>query len=389
MARRRADEGRSKLSGRLLILTAILVLAGSGGLVAWLDSASQNGPRPPVLSVPLPPLAAKAPPVAPPPPTPPAATPAAAPPEPPPAIPSERPPSPPQQAAAPPAVPAPPRAPASKPEPLPPAPDPALVEQGAQGPLPIIGPDGRKPWQVYARPFDRGDRRPRVAVILTGLGQSSAATEAAINDLPGGITLAFNPYAPRLEDWIERARAAGHEVLLSLAMEPVEYPRVDPGPHTLLVALEAKQNLERTQWVLSRVTGYVGTISAAGSRFTTSKSDLLPVLDEIKARGLMFVDRRVTERSVAATLAKSIGLPRAACDVTLDQQASRDAIDQRLDQLETLARQNGVAVGVGDSYPVTIERIARWAGGLERKGVALAPVSAIADLQPERAEAQR
>lgn len=358
MARRRADEGRSKLSGRLLILTAILVLAGIGGLVAWLDSASQNGPRPPVLSVPLPPVAAKAPPVAPPPP-------------------------------APPAVPAPPRAPASKPEPLPPAPDPALVEQGAQGPLPIIGPDGRKPWQVYARPFDRGDRRPRVAVILTGLGQSSAATEAAINDLPGGITLAFNPYAPRLEDWIERARAAGHEVLLSLAMEPVEYPRVDPGPHTLLVALEAKQNLERTQWVLSRATGYVGTISAAGSRFTTSKSDLLPVLDAIKARGLMFVDRRVTERSVAATLAKSIGLPRAACDVTLDQQASRDAIDQRLDQLETLARQNGVAVGVGDSYPVTIERIARWAGGLERKGVALAPVSAIADLQPERAEAQR
>jgi hypothetical protein len=38
---------------------------------------------------------------------------------------------------------------------------------------------------------------------------------------------------------------------------------------------------------------------------------------------------------------------------------------------------------------VTIERVARWAGGLERKGIALAPVSATADLQPERAEAQR
>jgi polysaccharide deacetylase 2 family uncharacterized protein YibQ len=397
VARRGSDEGRGKLSGRLLVLTAILVVAGIGGLVTWLDWASRNRAQPPggpVLSVPLPPVAAKAPT---PPPPPPAAPPAAAPPEPPPAAEKpagekpagERPPAPPQQAAAPPPIPAPPRPPASKPEPLPPAPDPALVEQGAQGPLPIIGSDGRKPWQVYARPFDRGDRRPRVAVILTGVGQSSAATEAAINDLPGGITLAFNPYAPRLDDWIERARAAGHEVLLSLAMEPVEYPRVDPGPHTLLVALEAKQNLERTQWVLSRVTGYVGTISAAGSRFTTSKSDLLPVLDELKARGLMFVDRRVTERSVAAALAKSIGLPRAACDVTLDQQASRDAIDQRLDQLEALARQNGVAVGVGDSYPVTIERIARWAGGLERKGIALAPVSATADLQPERAEAQR
>ena len=409
MARRGGAEGASPRGARPLALTAIAVIAGVAGLIWWADWASRNeppAPHKPALAMPLPPLAPSPPPAPPQPaPPPPAATApapsAAAPaPVPPPAEapatsgPAASPPAPPQQqqtAVPPPPAPTPPppRPPAGKSQPLPPAPDPALVERGTQGPLPIIGPDGRKPWQVYARPFDRGDRRPRIAVILTGLGQSSAATETAIDDLPGGVTLAFNPYAPRLEEWIERARAAGHEVLLSLAMEPVEYPRIDPGPHTLLVALEAKQNLERTQWVLSRVTGYVGTISAAGSRFTTSKSDLLPVLDELKSRGLMFVDRRVTERSVAATLAKSIGLPRASCDLTLDQQASRDAIDARLAELEALARQSGVAVGAGDSYPVTIERIARWAAGLEQKGIALAPISAIADLQPERTEAQR
>jgi len=383
----------------MLALAAIVVIAGVAGLIWWADWASRHepaAPRKPLLSMPLPPPAPSPPPAPPQPePPPPAATaPPPSPAEPPAATgPAASPPAPPQPQAAlpPPPTPAPPqpRPPAAKSQGLAPAPDPALVERGAQGPLPIIGPDGRKPWQVYARPFDRGDRRPRIAVILAGLGQSSAATETAIDDLPGGVTLAFNPYAPRLEEWIDRARAAGHEVLLSLAMEPVEYPRIDPGPHTLLVALEAKQNLERTQWVLSRVTGYIGTISAAGSRFTTSKSDLLPVLDELKSRGLMFVDRRVTERSVAAALAKSIGLPRASCDLTLDQQASRDAIDARLAELETLARQNGVAVGAGDSYPVTIERIARWAPGLEQKGIALAPISAIADLQPERTEAQR
>ena len=126
-------------------------------------------------------------------------------------------------------------------------------------------------------------------------------------------------------------------------------------------------------------------MSAAGSRFTTSQADLLPILDEIKARGLMFVDSRSTENSVAGALSKSIGLPRAVSDLALDQQqVSRDAIDQRLQQLERLAHQTGVAVGLGEVYPVTIERLAQWIPGLERRGIALAPVSATADMQPDR-----
>jgi uncharacterized protein len=379
--------GGGQTGARLLAATVVLLAALTAGIGAWLQWTAR--PEPALsLVIPLPPASAAKP-----------STSAALPPPAAPALPAPAPsgasqPTPAPASAEPPQQVALPPAPATKPqvsapakvEPLFPAPDPALVERSAIGPLPTVGPDGRKPWQVYARPFDRSDRRPRIAVLVTGLGLSGAATEAAINDLPGGVTLGFNPYAPQINDWIERARAAGHEVLLSLAMEPSDYPRVDPGPHTLLVSLNRQQNLERLQWVLSRVTGYVGVVTSAGSRFTTSQGDLLPVLDEIKRRGLMFVDSRATDRSVAGSLAKSIGLPRAVSDVALDQQqVSRDAIDQRLQQLEAQARQSGTALGLGEVYPVTIERLALWIPGLERKGVALAPVSAVADLQPDRA----
>jgi len=371
---------------RLLIGTAGAIILVAAGTYLWLDwTEPLPEPPKPLLTVTLP----TAPKVAPAPaaPTAPTAPPTADAP-----ASSAAPPAaePPQQAAVPPAPPPPPKpsvpATPGKPEALPPAPDPALVERTALGPLPMIGPDGRKPWQAYARPFDRGDKRPRIAVLLTGLGLSGAATEAAINDLPGAVTLGFNPYAPKLDEWIGYARAAGHEAFLSLAMEPVDYPRVDPGPHTLLISLDRQQNVERLQWVLSRVTGYVGVVTAAGSRFTTSQADLLPILDEIKARGLMFVDSHSTENTVAGPLAKSIGLPRAVSDLALDQQqASRDAIDARLQQIEQMAHQTGVAVGLGEVYPVTIERLAQWIPTLERKGIALAPVSATADMQPDRA----
>lgn len=374
------------LSARLLMAAVFLLVVGMAGLVGWLTlmpGTPASAPPHPIataaLPLPIPPPEPAPQAVVAPAPAPaPAATATA---------PAVLPPAPNQTAALPPpAAPSPP--PPAAPPPtsrgkgvaLAPAPDPRLVEKGALGPLPKIDEAGRAPWQVYAKPFDKTDRRPRIAIMITGVGLSGAATQAAINDLPGGVTLVFNPYSPNLDDSIARARAAGHEVFLSLPMEPADYPRDDPGPYTLLTSLDVKQNIDRLLWTLSRVTGYAGVASEHGSRFTTSKGDLLPVLDVLKARGLMFIDSRATERTVAESVAQSIGLPCAASNVTLDQDASRDAIDAHLQQLETLAKQNGSALGMGYIYPVTLERVAKWILTLDDKGIALAPASALAEI---------
>ena len=67
----------------------------------------------------------------------------------------------------------------------------------------------------------------------------------------------------------------------------------------------------------------------------------------------------------------------------IDLKAARGEIDQRLDELERIAREGGYALGIGSPYPVTIERVMVWAQELERKGIALAPVSALVDKQPD------
>ena len=81
---------------------------------------------------------------------------------------------------------------------------------------------------------------------------------------------------------------------------------------------------------------------------------------------------------------RRIGLPRAINDRYIPARASGAAIDQRLLELETIARVSGHALGVGAPYPVTLERLSAWLGGLEAKGFALAPVSAIAATGPDR-----
>jgi uncharacterized protein len=261
---------------------------------------------------------------------------------------------------------------------LSPSPDPALLQVTTLGPLPRIGPDGRLPRQVYAKPFDVTDKRPRVAIVVTGLGLSAAATESAIQGLPGSVTLAFAPYSARLNEWIRLARAAGHEVLINVPMEPTNYPAYDPGPQTLLTSLNAEGNLDRLLWSLSRGTGYVGVVDFLGSRFTTSRKHMLPVLRAINERGLLYLDSGSSPRSVSAVVAGDVKMAWAMATLTLDQRASRTEIDRKFSELEQRAKRDKRAIGIASPYPVSLERVANWVRQLEARGVAIAPISALA-----------
>ncbi len=267
--------------------------------------------------------------------------------------------------------------PVRKDAPLRPAPDPDLVQETSLGPLPQRYSDGRAPWRVYAKPFDTADKRPRVAIVVTGLGLSAAATESAIQGLPGAVTLAFAPYTTDLNRWISLARAAGHEVLLNVPMEPINYPAYDPGPQTLLTSLNEQGNLDRLFWSLSRGTGYVGVIDFMGSRFTMSRPHLAPVLAALRDRGLLYLDSSSAGRSVVARAAPDIRVPWAATTVVLDERASRVEIDSRFGDLEREAKRAGRAIGIASPYPVSLERIAAWTRQLRARGIAIAPVSAM------------
>ena len=261
--------------------------------------------------------------------------------------------------------------------------DPALLQPSSHGPLPIIGPDDRRPWQVYAKPFVGGEAALRLAIVVAELGFSRETTEAAMK-LPAAVTLSFSPYAPNLADLVAAARQAGHEVMLDVPMEPISYPADDPGPETLLVASSAADNVGRLETVLGRAQGYVGVISHMGSKFTTAPEALRPVLGVLAERGLLFVDGKTNATSVAVTLAEQLRLPRALNNHFIDNEATRLAIDEGLTAVEGDARRDGVALGVGRPFPVTLQRLAAWLPTLQSRGITLAPVSAVVDRQKIR-----
>ena len=258
-----------------------------------------------------------------------------------------------------------------------PAPDPGLIQDTAQGGLPRIGEDGRQPWQIYARPFNTDDKRPRVAIVITDLGLARVASDAAITRLPPNVTLAFDVQSPVVGAWCARARQAGHETILQLPMEPFDYPRSDPGPNTILSNLPNADNIQRMLWALAQANGYVGITTVSGTRFTTEPEKITPILQELHKRGLMIFDARIGPHSEITDLARRLGIPTAVNTQRLDQNLSPEGIDESLSQLEQTARLSGHAVGMAPSLPVIIDRLVPWIKQLPHDGIALAPLSAM------------
>ncbi|MBL8782604.1 MAG: divergent polysaccharide deacetylase family protein [Alphaproteobacteria bacterium] len=255
--------------------------------------------------------------------------------------------------------------------------DPALVEMAVEGPLPKIADDGRRAMDIYARPFDKSDPRPKIAVVVGGLGLGEAPTQAALDRLPAGVTLAFTPYGSSLQGLVSTARAKGHEVLLEVPLEPYDYPENDPGQDTLLTGAQAEENPGRLRRVMAKVAGYSGLIVSQGSKFLASEPDIQMLLRATSGRGLYFVDNGEADQSIAREVANVESAPFARGDRWIDQNPTREAIEKEFGTLEELAKQRGSALGVAGAYPVTIDRVTAWAASLEEKGIALVPVSAL------------
>ncbi|KQS72027.1 hypothetical protein ASG39_19990 [Rhizobium sp. Leaf371] len=251
-----------------------------------------------------------------------------------------------------------------------------LLEEASEGRLPVIGPDGLRPMDQYARPWS-GARGTRIALVIGGLGLSQTGTQNAIRSLPPATTLAFAASGNSLQRWMQEARRAGHEILIQVPFEPFDYPTNNPGPQTLLVGAGAQQNLAQLRDALGKITNYTGVMNFLGGRFLSDAGALEPVMRDLGRRGLLFLDDGTSAQSLTSTLGDALEVPYAFGDVVVDTQLDRTAILRKLDDLERIARRNGTAIGTASAFDESVSAIAQWMEEAEKRGIEFVGVSAL------------
>jgi uncharacterized protein len=265
---------------------------------------------------------------------------------------------------------------------LPPANPVVPPQPAAPPPVPLPAPasSGGKPaWQQYALAMPATGGKPMIAIVIDDMGIDKADAARVIN-LPGPLTIAFMSYATELTAQAQAARAAGDEIWMHIPMEPMD-GEIDAGPNVLKVNLPPDEIRRRLDWALARLPGIVGVNNHMGSKFTQSGPGMSVVMEELRARGLAFLDSRTIASTVASQVAGQMGVPHIDRDVFIDNDESVAAVLRQLEETEQVAQRKGFALAIGHPHPTTIAALQQWLPTLRAKGFVLVPASALVRME--------
>ncbi len=250
----------------------------------------------------------------------------------------------------------------------------AVSRPPATAPVPV-DPSRQPAWLRHAVAAPKvAPGQAMVAIVIDDMGIDRPRSMRAV-ELPGPLTLAYLPYGRDLEGQTSLARFRGHELMVHLPMEPSG--SADPGPDALKTDLDERELRRRIAVNLDRFESYVGVNNHMGSKFTAARPGMEIVIDEMKKRGLLFLDSRTSAQSVGAEIAAARGVPNASRHVFLDDVLSSDNVWHQLGEVEKTAKRNGYAIAIGHPHDNTLNALAEWLPSLREKGLVLVPLTAI------------
>lgn len=226
-------------------------------------------------------------------------------------------------------------------------------------------------------------QKPMISIVIDDMGVDYRRS-AKILELPAGVSTAFLPYSDRLQEQVHRAQEKGHELILHLPMQP-DSDIADPGPDYLGTTMTPEELRVRLAKNLDAFQGYVAVNNHMGSKFTQDSAGLAVVMNELKARRIMFLDSMTARGSKAFSAAGEYGLPAVQRDIFIDNDPHEKSVARYLRQVEEVARRRGSVIAIGHPKDATIAALKKWLPTLEEKGFELVPLSRVmASRQPQQ-----
>jgi hypothetical protein len=220
------------------------------------------------------------------------------------------------------------------------------------------------------RPQPPPGARGKLAILLDDAGQNLDLVAVA-QGLPVELGFAVLPFLPRSSETATAFHKSGHEVWLHLPMEPQNYPKDDPGPGAVLVSMSTDELRTTVHSAINNIPHAVGVNNHMGSKATADLKTMTWIMQELSARGMVFIDSRTTVRTVAEEAARAQGVPTNRRHVFLDNEREASAIRRQLAEAVYHCRMTGEAIAIGHLDPVTVEVLADELPVLSKRGADL------------------
>ena len=216
--------------------------------------------------------------------------------------------------------------------------------------------------------------RNRVAFVIDDMGYDlSVLREILAIGVP--VTISVLPHLPHSAEVAGRAYKAGNEVLLHLPMEPHGYPERRPGEGVLLLNMDGREILDRLAGDILSVPHIAGVNNHMGSRFMEDEEKVTLVLQDLKRRGLFFLDSLTTTDSKGLAVAERIGLPHAGRDIFLDNDCDFEEAIHIMHRIVDRKDSWSTMIVIGHPHESTVRAIGAAVPLLRDHAVSIVPLS--------------
>jgi len=191
----------------------------------------------------------------------------------------------------------------------------------------------------YTKQQKQASNKTKLAIIVDDFGNFDGQLLQDFCALDPAITFAIMPHLAHSRDAMDAAYNSGHESIIHMPMEPVSYPKNNPGKEAIYVHLTQKEIVRRVQNYMKELPYCIGANNHMGSLATADKQVMTTVLEVLKRHSMFFIDSFTTSSSVAFQTAQEMLIPSIRRDIFLDAPDHSDAtLNKKMEKIKILMK---------------------------------------------------
>ena len=192
-----------------------------------------------------------------------------------------------------------------------------------------------------------------ILLVIDDFGYRDDQVSDGFLDLGIPITCAIIPGHAQSRKFAQKANASGQEVIIHMPMEST-VPESGEEDYKIKAGMISEEIEWRIREVFKDMPEAVGMNNHQGSKATTNGKVMTAMGSVLKQEGKYFLDSRTSSKTVAEQTMQNLGVPTTRRHVFLDNDSNQGLIKNQLDKLVTMAREKGMAVGIGHARPNTL-----------------------------------
>ena len=220
-----------------------------------------------------------------------------------------------------------------------------------------------------------------VTIVVDDFGGISGSLLDGFFELDTAVTFAIFPDEPHSVATMQRASRQGRDTIIHVPMEPIGYPRINPGDNAILLQHNPTQISRILTGFINQLPDAIGINNHMGSLATTDPGLMQAVMNTLREHDLAFLDSRTSNVSVAYQVAQKSHIKAYRNDLFLDSpNISAATMEAKLKQIISLSHTKDNVIAITHCHnQEKLDYLKTFISRLKQAGFTIIPLSRVGE----------